>query len=389
MTAPDVIVIGGGIAGLSTAWHLARGRMARVCLVEIEKLLGSHASGRNGGIFRVLDTPRRTGRRADRCGSEGAALALRSRELLASLSPEKPLLERTGLLFLGARSELRPLADLGRRLGIAGRSVDAGDLERLVPALRGGDATSGLLVDDDGVLDVYGVIEALARAARAQGVEVRLGTGVAALLERNGRITGVRLDDGDTLGAAAVVVAAGAWAGDLGATCGAPLPLESRRRHLALLEHAEPIAAATPESARPKRSGSNTTPVVWRLRPEVYFRPESGGVLASPCDAQPWPPSTPPCSAAALVHLARVLARTSPVLAAGRVRRTWACLRTLAPDGDFVAGEDPRRRGLFWIAGLGGRGMTCGIALGELVARLVVGSSHPGAQQFSAGRLVS
>jgi D-arginine dehydrogenase len=51
------------------------------------------------------------------------------------------------------------------------------------------------------------------------------------------------------------------------------------------------------------------------------------------------------------------------------VRRVWACLRTFAPNRDFHAGADARVPGLFWVAGLGGRGMTCGLALGERVAQ--------------------
>ena len=68
--------------------------------------------------------------------------------------------------------------------------------------------------------------------------------------------------------------------------------------------------------------------------------------------------------------------------------RAWACLRTMADDRELVIGEDPRVRGLFWIAGLGGRGMTCGAAAAELLARFMVGLPHPRTRTLSVARLL-
>jgi glycine/D-amino acid oxidase-like deaminating enzyme len=365
MEQADVIVVGGGIAGLAAAWHLSRAGASDVCLLEREPLLASHASGRNAAIFRHLDRD-----------AEGVALALRSRELLASLGEQEGcrLLRRTGALFLGTQGCLRPMAELARRFGLATETVEGAAIGSLVSALAGGDAARGLLVPEDGVLDVHALVEALARGARAAGTRIRTGAEVSGILERGGRVTGVRLAGEETIGAGAVVVAAGAWAAGIGATCGAALPIEPRRRHLAMLAVDEEVPAASP--------------VVWRIDEEVYFRPEPGGILASPCDEEPWPPGVPPSSPEALVRLTGRLSRLAPGLANGRVRRAWACLRSFAPDRGLVAGEDPRRRGLFWVGALGGRGMTCGLALGEVVAARVCGRPHPLAAALSPARLL-
>ncbi|HBH01037.1 MAG TPA: hypothetical protein DDZ42_03785, partial [Candidatus Rokubacteria bacterium] len=120
---------------------------------------------------------------------------------------------------------------------------------------------------------------------------------------------------------------------------GAPLPLVPLRRRLARLGGVAPVDARGP--------------VVWALGDECYFRPESGGVLASPCDETPWPACLPPHEPRALERLARKLGALAPPLGEASVRRAWACLRTFAPDRVVVAGADARVGGLFWLAGLG------------------------------------
>ncbi len=361
-TRADVLVVGGGIAGLAAAWHLARAG-GKVTLLEREPLLAAHASGRNAAIFRHLDHD-----------AEGTALALRSRALLAALdAPEGRLLRRTGALYLGAPEQIRPMAGLARRFHVASEAVEPEAARALAPLLSGGDTARGLFVPDDGVLDGHAVVEALAAGARRAGATIRTGVEVTGLLARDGRITGVRLASGEMITTGTVVAAAGAWTAGLGATCHASLPVEPRRRHLVLLEPDGPPPAAHP--------------VVWRLDEEVYFRPEPGGVLASPCDEDPWPAGVPPTSPEALERLEARLARTAPRLAAARVRRAWACLRAFAPDRGLVAGADPRVRGLVWIAGLGGRGMTCGLALGEVAAAAVRSEPHPLAAALAPARL--
>ena len=128
---------------------------------------------------------------------------------------------------------------------------------------------------------------------------------------------------------------------------------------------------------------------MWALGVEVYFRPESGGVLASPCDEIPWPPSLPPTDAGALETLADRLAQLAPRLGQAAVRRAWACLRTFAPDRVPVIGADPRVAGLYWLAALGGSGMSVGVGAGELLAALVAGRDHPLAPAVAPDRLLA
>lgn len=359
----SVLVVGGGIAGLSTAFHAARAGAGTVLLCEREPVLAFHASGRNAAMLRHVDGD-----------PEGTALAVRSRELLEELGPGGELFRRTGALYLARGERLGPLLALARKVGLAAELVEGkAALAALVPVLASSPAREGLLVPEDGILDVHAIAEALARGARAAGARVETGVAAEAILAEGDRVTGVRFAGGRTVLADAVVVAAGAWASELGTTCGAPLALTPYRRHLTLL--------ATPGAGA---SG----PIAWSLEPEVYFRPEAGGLLASPCDEDVSPPCVPACSPDAALRLEARLREVAPELLGSSVVRTWACLRTFARDRDFVVGADPRRRGLHWIVGLGGRGMSCGLALGEVVAAGLRGEGPALGRALGPGRLL-
>jgi D-arginine dehydrogenase len=284
------------------------------------------------------------------------------------------------LLAAATAAALEPVRAHADAHAVACEVLTGSALLARAPALAGGEVGAALFLPDGGVLDIHALTSALAARAREAGVSVRLGTGVAHVRVERGAVTGVELEGATVVPAAVVVLAGGAWGAVLGASAGAPLPLTPIRRHLVQLE---PVAAVTPEQ-----------PVLWRVdgEQELYFRPESGGVLCSPCDAQPWPACVPSSDPAALELLAQKLARSAPALAGARVRRAWACLRTFAPDGELVVGPDPRVRGLCWLAGLGGRGMGVALGAGELLAQTlhaVAGAAaEPLATDVSPARLL-
>lgn len=354
MSRPDVIIIGGGIAGLSAAALLAP--KYRVLLLEREPLLASVASGNNAAIYRPLEHD-----------ALSATLAVRSRALLdAWVGPH--VLQRCGLLLVSASCDsVADLAAVARQRDVAHEVLDADALRRRVPVLQHGELQAGLWLLDGGVLDLHVLTTTLAQRARAAGAELRTSVAVAELVRDAQHITGVQLTTGERIAAGHVVLAAGAYSAELARSAGLGLPLTALRRHLVQLR-ASVIAP--------------TQPVVWRLEEEVYFRPESGGVLASPCDETVWSAEIEPRSdPAALLALAQKLERTAPALATATVQRAWACLRTFAPDRELVIGADPRVEGLSWLAGLGGRGMSVALAAAEILTESF--SSPPQAARYS------
>jgi glycine/D-amino acid oxidase-like deaminating enzyme len=363
MKTTDVLIVGGGIAGLSAAHALARAGVGRVRLLERESAPCTHSSGRNAAIFRHLSST--TGE---------LDLARRSRELLGELlGRQEAWLSRTGLWFAGETEEaLAPLETLAAQQRLPYERARDGALVEAVPSLQGGPLRHGLWFADDGVIDLHAVTQALLRSIAAASGVLSFGIEVARLEVEGERIGGVCLTSGERIAAGAVVIAAGAWGASLGASCGAPLPLQPRRRHLAQLDVGPP---ADPGG-----------PVVWCLGDELYYRPEPGGLLVCPCDADPWPPELPAPAPAVLELLANKLARQAPRLSDAPVRRAWACLRTFAPDGAAVVGPDPRLGGLFWLAGLGGHGMTGGVAAGEVLAATFTGRDHPLAAALAPSR---
>ncbi|MEY4577051.1 MAG: hypothetical protein RL701_1754 [Pseudomonadota bacterium] len=353
----DVIIVGGGVAGLSAAALLAP--HLRVLLLEREPLLASQASGNNAAIYRPLEHD-----------ALSAQLAARSFELLERVAGEG-VLGRCGLWLVSEReASVAELARVAAARGLRFEVCSGAVLWQRVPWLAQGQVEHGLCLHDGGVLDLHRLTTALARTARAQGAQIQTNTAVS-YIEYNRatqRVEGVQLASGEVLRSAHVVLAAGAWSAQLAADVGLGLPLTPLRRHLVQLR-----ATATEPS----------WPVVWRLEDEVYFRPESGGVLASPCDESAWPTQSPPLTEpAVLALLAQKLERTAPVLAHAAVQRAWACLRTFAADRELVIGADPRVSGLHWLAGLGGRGMSVALAAAEILTQELL--TPPRAARYAA-----
>jgi len=183
---------------------------------------------------------------------------------------------------------------------------------------------------------------------------------VVALEEEGGRVSGVRLESGESVRAEATILAAGGWAGALAAAHGSRVRLRPTRRHLLV--------------TRPDPRIDRHWPVLWHLGPdEFYCRPESGGLLICACDIEDVDPERvvrdermkEALVARALLHL--------PSLDQARAGAFWCGMRTLTDDGRFAVGPDPDRDGLFWVAGLAGAGMVCSAEVGRIASALLLG----------------
>jgi D-arginine dehydrogenase len=330
-----LVIVGAGFAGVATAYHLARRGVKGITVLEREAGPGLHASGRNAGLLRqsshddTLVPLLRRGARAARRVLRGVPGAL----------------QPSGSLILGESIH-------GMRGGARARIRDAAPF---VPGLKG----PALHDPEDALIDPIALLGRFLEAARARGVEFRFE-------ERLVGVKGARIETTKrTLDAPRLVVAAGAWSEEVAALAGSrAVSLEARRRHLFRGSVGECDPAAWP--------------FVWHETEGVYFRPESGGVLLSPCDAEPHPARTPEVDARCHDLLAGKLAAVFPEVGDWRVGPGWACLRTFAPDERFVIGPDPHVSRLFWVAGLGGHGVTASWAVGRLAAEVLLGRADAG-----------
>ncbi|MFN7958569.1 MAG: FAD-dependent oxidoreductase [Holophagaceae bacterium] len=329
----EVAIIGGGIAGLSLAYHLTRAGQRGLVLLEREDQPGTYASGHNAAVARSL-----TGR------DEHTTLAVEGRRRLA----EAGLLSLTGGLL--ASVEAGPLDAFEAEAARHGVEAHRGAGLPL-PGLR---AAEHLAIPGDGVIDIAGLLARCAEGARAGGADLRFGCALAGLRPTT---EGFELEtDHGLLRARTLAIAAGAWAGALGAQAGSQLTYTPLRRSLVWSGAAHPQAE----------------PWAWWVDRPFYLRPESGGLLMCPCEevAVPLPPRgrQPEADPAVLEGLYASLRELAPHLAERPVTRYWTGLRTFAPDRRFVIGWDPWNPNLFWSAGLGGHGMTSGLAVGQLAA---------------------
>jgi D-arginine dehydrogenase len=343
------VIVGAGVAGAATAWALARGGHGPGLLLEQEVAPGMHASGRNAAIAHQLeDDP------------VILALAVRAMQRVRALDTGRDeLLQSVGGLTLAGRASEAAIAVTH------GRMREAGVPSELMPAVQARTRfgcldlvrfETALWSPSDGVLDIHALLMRYLDGAKAAGFSVRTGCRVDDLLIEGGRVRGVRVRD-RIIRAEVVVDASGAWAGRLGRA--ARLPLRPLRRHLFV--------------TGPLSFVDRAWPTVWTLEREYYFRPESGGLLLSPCDETEAEPGEPPTDPAAATLLAEKLAADASRLADVTIRRSWACLRTFAVDRRPVIGPDPHLPGLFHVSGLGGFGMTTSAAVGELAATLLLG----------------
>jgi len=352
----DAVVAGAGLAGASVARALAL-RGLRVLVLEAERAPGTHASGRSAAILRrVIDDP------------STAALARRGGAALEDpppdLAPEHPLLDRHGVLLAAgpgaAGAALAATAEAARRSGLRVERPAAGAAARRAPAFAGGPATEFAWCPDDGTVDVAGLLAALLRSARARGAIVAAGAALRVVRVAGGAVASVETGRG-RVRTGLLVDAAGAAADPVAALAGLPpLGLDPLRRHLFHL------------GANPRVPHGG--PTAWDTERSVYLRPDGTGVLASPCDEDPFPAGReePRVVPAARTLLAERLAAAFPRYGRFVVRRARAGLRTFAPDRRFVLGPDPRLRGFAWAAGLGGHGVSTAVAVGEAAADLVL-----------------
>lgn len=363
----DVVVIGGGIAGISAAAELATAG-AEVVLLEAENQLAYHTTGRSAALY-VENYGHPTVR----------ALSRASRRYFED-PPEGtvdgPILSRRGAMVVAPPDQVALL-----RQQIAEGLEHGTDIEELTPyeatdivgVLRQDKIALASYEADAADIDVAAIHQSFVRTFRRHGGTIITDARVEELTQTSGWT--LTTADGSVHRADIVVNAAGAWCDVVGTRAGArPLGLVPKRRTAFMV--------TAPE-------GSSRWPMTVDAAHTFYFKADGPQLLCSPADETP----SEPCDARPEeIDIALAIERINDVttLDIRSIRSSWAGLRSFVPDGGMVIGFDIDVDAFFWLAGQGGTGIQTAPAAGALAADIIRGvrpRANLDVAAFAPGRL--
>ena len=349
----SVVVVGGGVVGLSTAYHLARAGVPDVVLLEKGELGSGSTCKAAGGVRAQF---------SDAVNIELGLRSLRTFETFADTFDQEIDLHQVGYLFLLDRPEhvaaFERNVALQNQLGVPSRMLEVAEAKALSPLV----ITDGLLAASysptDGHCTPESVVGGYARAARRAGARLVRGCEVTAIHANGGTLTEVVTEQG-SIATDTVVCAAGAWSQALGAMIGVDLPVTPVRRQILTTE---PIPGLDPR-----------TPFTIDFATSFYFHGEGRGLLLGMSDPDETPGFKLARSEAWLPGLAACIERRAPALADVGLGGGWAGLYEMTPDHNGLVGEAPGVSRFLYATGFSGHGFLMGPALGEVVRDLYLG----------------
>ena len=368
----QVIIVGGGIAGASTAYHLAKLGITDVVLLEQGKLTCGttwHAAGLVGQT--------RATRNATRMSQYGI-------ELYASLEQETGLAtgwKQCGSLNVAKTPERMQLIKRqmarAKSFGIAFDYVSPTEAARIAPILRTDDLAGAVWIPGDGKVNPTDLTQSLAKGARQRGAAIHEGVKVTGVRTTQGRVAGVAWKIGDDSGEMTcdtLVNCGGQWAREFGRLAGVNVPLYSAEHFYVVTK---PIPGVTP-----------ALPVIRDPDGFIYYKEEVGGLVMGGFEpvAKPWnPPRIPDNFEFQLfpedwdqfqILMENAIHRT-PCLETAEIRMLLNGPESFTGDGNFILGEAPEVAGYFVCAGFNSAGIANSGGAGRLIAEWIVGGEAP------------
>ena len=348
----DILIIGAGMAGVSAGAMAAR--HGKVVVLEAEDAPARHSTGRSAAIF-----IRNYGGAALGALNDGAFPAFEDPQTFSEGAIEGPLLSPRGVLTIATEEELPGLEEnIANGAGL--ERLTGAEAEALFPLLKKGHAVAATLEPQASDIDVDRMFQGLLKLLRRRGGEVVVNAR-AQKIERVGDVWRVETPAG-AFEAPILANAAGAWADRVAAMAGVKgIGLQPTRRSAAIL----PLPAGMDASR---------WPLIDPVSFDWYAKPQSGALMVSPADEDPvepmdaWPDD---------MVLAEGLDRFCQAMdyELTRVERSWAGLRSFAPDHTPVCGFAPDADGFLWIAGQGGHGIQTAPSMARLAAALIGGEA--------------
>ncbi len=372
----DIVVVGGGCMGASTAYHLAQRGAGRILLLEREKFLGMGSTGRNAGGVRYQFST-----------EVNVRLSLYSLDVIAhfqdlfDISAEyRPI----GYLFLlttpSEVATFKANVEMQHRVGVPWvRYLAPAEIRQLVPLVNLDGVLGGTFCSRDGLADPNSVTQGFAKAATRLGAQIETETMVTGLQVEGGRVVAVQTDQGE-VATRTVVNCAGPWAADIGRMAGLEIPIVPVRRQFFVTD-ALPIP----------RDHVFTI----EFSTSLYFHPEGAGLLVGMANANEKPGATYAIDEEFHVKtLERALYRL-PLLEQARVASQMAGLYEVTPDAHPILAEARGLRGFYIAAGFSGHGFQHSPATGKVMSEIIldgasktVDVSMLDLERFDEGRLI-
>lgn len=350
--AASVVVIGGGVMGASTAYHLAKRGVKDIVLLEKEEFFGQGATGRCAG-----------GVRYQFATEVNIRLSLESLPMLERFPEEMGQqvdYRQCGYLFLlTSEKDIKVFKHnmaLQNSLGVRTQWLSGDEIRQRLPQMRLDDVLAGTLNAKDGLCDPNGVVMGYINAANKISVHTETGVEVTGIKVEEGVVTEVQTNKGN-ISAAIVVNAAGPWAGLIGQLAGVEIPITPIRRQM---------LTTTPLPEIPA-----DFPFVIDFAQSLYFHREGEGLLTgmSNPDEQPgFDQSVDPNWE--LVNLEKAAQRL-PLLEKAGLASHWAGLYEVTPDAHPIFGRTPVD-GLYLVAGFSGHGFMHGPIAGKLMSEIIL-----------------
>jgi len=364
----SVVIVGGGIAGCSIAYHLTKIGVSDVVLLERRQLTCGttwHAAGLVGQL------------RATRNLTE---LAKYTAGLYRSLEAETG--QATGFKQNGSIStaktparfeELKRGASMGKTFGLEVEVLTPGAIRERWPLLYVEDLVGGIFLPADGQTNPIDTTQALAKGAKSRGAKFFENTPVTGIRIEQGRATGVMTEQGD-IRADTVVLCAGMWSHGLAASCGVTVPLHAAEHFYIVTEPIPMLPSGLP---------------VLRVQDEcAYYKEDAGKILLGCFEpvAKPWgmngiPESfcfdTLPEDIGHFEPILNAAVRRVPVLAEVGIQLFFNGPESFTPDDRYYIGETPEVKDLFVATGFNSVGIAANGGVGKVVAQWILDRRPP------------
>lgn len=336
----EVVIIGGGAVGASTAYHLTELGITDVILVERDALAAGSTSKSAGGVRLQF---------ADELNIRIALRSLAELESFAERFDVDIALVQAGYLFLLDSPEdverFREALALQASLGVPSRELTPAEAAEIVPPLATADLLAATFCPRDGYATPEAVVQGYVGAAAARGVRVRQGTAVEGIEVAGGRITGV-VTSGGRIATGTVVCAAGVWSKEVAALAGLELPVQGEARWM----HYTPRGEAFPA----------LVPLTIDFTTGFYFHREGQGIAFGGREAT-------------LEELGGPATKRLPIIEELPVQSSWWGWYENSPDRNAIVGEATEPSRLFYATGFSGHGFQQSPAVGEHLAELIAG----------------